>query len=187
MKTFFCAILCTSLIAFLPSCSGGEEKKVLSPRDSLVHFIDSMEQRIQANKSANMLDKNLANNALSAYQQFAMSYKKDSLTAWYLFRGADLASSALGIHEHALEMYDEIINNHPTFPKYPEALFLAGFISQDKMQNGERAKKYYDKLIANYPDHEFVDDAKAMMSFFGKSDEEIVKEFEKKNEEKMNK
>ena len=86
-----------------------------------------------------------------------------------------------------LAYYDIIITDYPKFPKYPETLFLAGFICQDKMQKGVEAKQYYDRLIKEFPKHEFVDDAQAMISFFGKSDEEIVREFEKRNENKMNK
>jgi hypothetical protein len=39
-------------------------------------------------------------------------------------------------------------------------------------------------LIEKYPDHPLSADAKQLISFFGKSDEEIIKEFESKNKVK---
>lgn len=176
-----------ALLTFtLFSCGGGAETKKLSEKDSLRSEIDTMEMKIEKVKASNQLDTKLAGLALDAYSRFAAKYKDDSLTPWYLYKAADLASSALGQHARGVDLYEQIIANYKSFPKYPECLFLAGFLSQDKLQDGTRAKKHYDELLAKYPNHDFADDAKAMMSFFGKSDEEIIKEFEKKNSEKMN-
>ncbi|MCC7303431.1 MAG: tetratricopeptide repeat protein [Bacteroidia bacterium] len=172
---------------FLFSCSGGENQPELSPRDSLVRKIDTIEMRITELKASNKLDKKLASAALEAYTQFAATYKTDSLTPWYLYKAADIASAALGDHKKAVDLYDIILAGHKKFPKYPDCLFLAGFISQDKLQNGIKAKEYYDELIRDFPDHDFVDDAQAMISFFGKTDEEIIREFEKKNQEMQKK
>ena len=187
MKTISLSLLLISLSLAFFSCDDGNVKSSLSPYDSLVKRIDSLEQKIEANKMSNLLDQKLAKSAIDAYQRFATTFKNDTMAPWYLFKAADLSSSALGMHQQGLAYYDIIITDYPKFPKYPETLFLAGFICQDKMQKGVEAKQYYDRLIKEFPKHEFVDDAQAMISFFGKSDEEIVREFEKRNENKMNK
>lgn len=183
-------ILKISAILFfliLASCGGDKEHPALTAKDSLRLRIDTLERKINEVKASNKLDVKLAGITLENYMRFASAYKDDSLSAWYLYRAADLASGALGQHARAVDIYEQIIANYKKFSKYPDCLFLAGFICQDKLQDGVRAKKHYDELIANYPNHEFTDDAKAMISFFGKSDEEIIREFEKKNEEKLNK
>ena len=150
-------------------------------------IIDSLEKRIEANKAANKLDLGLASAMVSAYDNFTRKYPKDSIGADYLFRAADISGNALQQFQQSASAYERIIFEYPAYPKMPEALFLAGFTYQDKLNNGVKAKEYYDKLLEKYPAHDLADDAKAMISFFGKTDEQIIEEFEKKNQEKMNK
>ena len=60
-------------------------------------------------------------------------------------------------------------------------MFYKAMIIGDMLHEDELAKKTYKEFIENYPDHPFVESAKASINFQGKTLEEVVKEFEKAN------
>ncbi|MBK6985368.1 MAG: hypothetical protein IPH32_11690 [Bacteroidetes bacterium] len=50
-----------------------------------------------------------------------------------------------------------------------------------KLNNEEEAAKYYRQVIREYPKSTFAEDAKAAIKNFGKTDEQLIQEFLKKN------
>ena len=50
-----------------------------------------------------------------------------------------------------------------------------------KLNNEEEAAKYYRQVIREYPKSAFAEDAKAAIKNFGKTDEQLIQEFLKKN------
>jgi hypothetical protein len=49
------------------------------------------------------------------------------------------------------------------------------------MNQKGKAKEYYEKVIDNYPDHVFAKEARVAIQHLGKTDEELIEEFEAKN------
>ena len=52
------------------------------------------------------------------------------------------------------------------------------------LNDDEQAKTIYEEVIAKYPTSTYANDAKAAIKNLGKTDEELIKEFKKKNGEK---
>jgi TolA-binding protein len=172
--------LIAGYLCFFAACSPDSGKEATgSPekRKELIAAIDSL-QKGMVNQQSLQVDKNTANNGIAAYSDFVKLFPEDSLSPEYLFRLSDL-SRATGDTRNAIDNLARICKSYPAFRKIPECLFLQGYYYQEYFNDTMHAKDFYLKLIANYPQHAFADDAKALLKTFGKSDEEIIKGFEK--------
>ncbi|MBI4930084.1 MAG: tetratricopeptide repeat protein [Bacteroidetes bacterium] len=170
-----------SLICFLPlavycfsSCSSGDTEK----KQRLISQIDSLQKKM-VNPQSLELDKNLAQQGMAAYEDFANKYPDDTLSPEYLFRVSDLARG-VGDNTKAMESLKQICKKYPNYKKIPECLFLQGYYYQEFFNDTVSAKGFYQELISKYPNHAFADDAKALMGMFGKSEADIIKGFEQK-------
>ena len=184
MKKNIVAYCLLSIVYFFSSCSSGKNENTGTPeeRKMLVATIDSLQKKM-FNQQTMELDKNLAAKGVATYQDFVKKFPDDSLSADYLFRSSDLFR-ALGDNKKAIENLGQICKSYPDFKKVPECLFLQGYYYQEFFNDTVHAKEFYNQLISKYPNHAFVKDAKALMNMFGKSEEDIIKGFEKKDQEK---
>lgn len=164
-------------VAFFYSCSNTEGP---DERQLLVTQIDSMQKKM-INPLTMEIDKNLVQSGITFYENFVNKYPDDSLSADYLFRVSDL-SRGVGDNAKALDVLKKICKNYPDYKKIPECIFLQGYYLQEFFGDTTGAKAFYQELIAKYPNHAFVDDANALMSMFGKSEADIIKSFEAKEQ-----
>ncbi|MBI4946313.1 MAG: tetratricopeptide repeat protein [Bacteroidetes bacterium] len=168
-------------ITVLFACSNGN-KDSSGEKQNMISQIDSLQKNMFNAKSME-LDKNLAFKGIAAYQDFVKKFPEDSIhSAEYLFRMSDLLR-AMGNYGKAIENLGQITKNYPSFKKLPECIFLQGYYSQEFFGDTIRAKEFYLQLISKYPTHAFAYDAKELMKMFGKSEQDIIKEFEKKEQE----
>ena len=177
MKAKLFAYCLLPIAYFIFSCGSGN--KANSEREKMISQIDSIGKKM-FDKTNMQMDKNLADKGILAFKDFAAKYPDDSLSAEYLFRMADL-QRAVNDSRSAIMTLADICKKYPDYKKVPDCIFLQGYYYQEFFNDTISAKSFYQNLIAKYPNHAFVDDAKAMMSMFGKSEEEIIMGFEKKN------
>jgi len=173
---FYCLL---SIVYCFSSCSSSLQDEASDEKQNMISKIDSMNEKMFDKKNME-LDKNLAFKGIAAYQAFVKKYPDDTLSAEYLFRMSDL-QRAVGDNRKAIESLAQICKNHTLYKKIPECLFLQGYYYQEFFNDTVSAKGFYQDLISKYPTHAFADDAKALMNMFGKSEEDIIKSFEKKN------
>src|ERR1051325_10382076 len=164
-------------VIMLASC-GGEQTKT-DERQTMIAKMDSINKQMFDKKSME-LNKDLAFKGITAFHEFAAKYPDESLSAEYLFRMADL-QRAVGDNGKAIQTLGEICKKYPSYKKVPDCIFLQGYYYQEFFKDTTMAKGFYQELLSKYPTHPFADDAKALMSMFGKSEEDIIKGFEKKN------
>ena len=170
------------------SCSSGKQEGAVDPEEKakLIAYIDSLKGKI-FNSQTMELDKILAAKAIVAYLDFVKKFPDDSVqSAEYLFLAADM-ERGMGDYGKAIGHLGQICKEYPSFKKTPECLFLQGYYYQDFFKDSLHAKEFYMQLISKYPDHGFADDARELMKTFGKTDEDIIKGFEKKDAEKKTK
>jgi TolA-binding protein len=143
----------------------------------MLNEISKMESSL---KSMQKVDSTAVTELLSAYQNFASRFPKDSLAPEYLYKAAGLA---VGFNRgtQAVDLYESIINEYPEYKKIPECYFMEAFAYENAIGNIAKASEYYNKFLAKYPEHDLADDAKAALKFLGKSPEEMVREFEQMN------
>jgi len=179
-KTFLYFAVIVSVLASCKSPNGKTETS--ADKDKLIASIDSFQKKM-FNPTSMQLNKDLAFKALNTYQDFVKKFPDDSIhSAEYLFRMSDL-SRAVGDHRKAIEYLGQITKTYPSFKKIPECIFLQGYYYQEYFNDTTSAKIFYNQIISKYPSHPFANDAKELMKMFGKSDQDIIKGFESKEQE----
>lgn len=162
---------------FLWQCGSRQEKEAGRIQKLEQEFYD-----LDPNLNAEMIRK--GDILLAAYLDFAGEIRDSASAPSYLFKAAEL-SLALDKVQQSLELFNRIIYQYPSYSRVPECLFLMGFIYENHLQNFGKAKEIYESFILRYPDHEFADDAALSIQNLGKTPEELVREFEKKNEVRL--
>lgn len=170
MKKILLYIFIGSII-IVASC-GNNKKQVLEK-------IYTLEKNIM-NDSTKAIDESKANAMTDAYMEYATKFPEDSLCPEFLFKAAQLQIS-LAAYNKAIENLDLIISKYSTFHKLAHAMFMKAFVLDYHIKDTFRALKAYQEFIARFPEHEFADDAQISITMLGKSDDEIIKEFENKN------
>jgi len=185
MKTvkgiFFAALLCGAM-----SCGNNEEQPVAvlkpkeTPRDLYLKQINRYEKEMHRSQT---LDPNTATIAVKAYDDFVKAFPNDSLSPDFIFKAAEI-STANQQYTQALMYYEMITTKYPSFKLVPESLYLQGYLLDNFLNDDAKAKLVYEQVIAKYPKLPYAADAKAAIRNLGKSDEELIREFEKKNKKK---
>ena len=171
----------------LLSCSGDTDIKV-EEADTVVDPIDTFEERVaEIDKHSAILfadslnfNPDAANQLLAAYEDYIKFHSFESNSKDYQFKAGELAK-ALNKPHIAIKHFNDLIERDPKHEKAPLSLFYKAMIIGDMLHEDELAKKTYQEFIDKYPDHPFVESAKASIKLQGKSLDEIVKGFEEKN------
>ena len=111
--------------------------------------------------------------------QLADKYPNDTLAAMPLYRAAEVVRALNDPVQTAL-IYQRVYNSYPSFSKAPEALFMLGFTFDEDLGDLDKAETTYNDFLQKFPNHSFADDTQMLLENLGKSDEEILKELEKK-------
>lgn len=108
----------------------------------------------------------------------------DSLAAEHLFNAADLYRG-VGDYEKALDTWYIVYKSYDRdgHPKAPHAMFQCGFTYDSVLNNKDLAKTLYKMFLKRYPDHALAKDAKLLLANLDKSPEDLIKEFQKKNQQ----
>ncbi|MCW3083044.1 MAG: hypothetical protein JWP12_410 [Bacteroidetes bacterium] len=144
------------------------------------HFVDVV-KKYEADMHKSMtLDPDLAVLGIKAYDDFVSHFPTDSLAPDFLFKAAEV-STAIKQYPQALMYYQTITTQYPTFKLAPESLYMQAFLMDNFLNEDDKAKPVYEQVIAKYPTLPYANDAKAAINNLGKSDEQLIKEFEAKN------
>jgi TolA-binding protein len=164
----------------LTSCNSNPEPEKLQD-ESQKHGIfeariATLEKQLYAD-TLGSLNKEQAAIAMSTYTEFVGQFPNDKKSPEYLFKAAQLAV-ALKKYEHAIEHYNAIEKDYKDHEKAPVSLFLKAFAYDNYLNDDAKAKETYELFIQKYPSHELVKDAQFSLQNIGKSDAELIKEFE---------
>lgn len=197
-KSFKLSALVISCLILLFSCSRNskreENKKPnVSENDSNTHLAknyltDCKKLFSDARKTDSILlsqtevNKISANNAIKAFTDFAYYCQNDSLSPVYLIKTAQVARAINNIPQAKLVL-ERCIETYPSFRNRPAAIFLLAQLYDDDtyLNNEQEAKRLYEQILSEYPKSEWAMSARGAIKFIGKTDIEIIKEFNKKN------
>jgi outer membrane protein assembly factor BamD (BamD/ComL family) len=190
-------IYITSFVFVVASCNSPKEepaKETVVPKDTVKTItVDTLAtkdcsvlyKRARTTDStlqkALEVDPALANKAIRAFTDYAFYCESDSSSPVFLIKTAQVAM-AINNPNQAKVVLDRCISNYPKFRNKPAAIFmLAELYDEQTLLNDEtEAKKLYEKLIEEYPKSEWAASAKGAIKLLGKTDEQIVNEFNKK-------
>ncbi len=126
------------------------------------------------------LNPRVGHAAIKAYTSYQEIYWKDTLCADFLFKAAEIADN-LENPVKAIALYQQCHDQYQMFPFRAECLFRIGNIYEYKLNDFNNAKDYYNDVIKFFPKSPMVESAKAALKNMGKSDADLIREFEKKN------
>jgi hypothetical protein len=149
-------------------------------RSMYVSMIDSAEKMLRSDKN---FDKNKALAAMKAYNDFAVTYPKDSMTAEYLFRASDLAQGT-GNYEQATIFLEQIISKYKGYPKYVDACFVCAFVYDSHLENvnhgADRARELYQFVADKYPQSPYASQALVLKKYIGMPDSVMLNDIMEK-------
>lgn len=185
-KLSFLSILFSA--AILMSCSSSSENN----NDNETAYvalekmsIESLEseiakrEKLVSEDSTGVDDKNAAD-LLEAYYVYADRFSNRANSADRLFKAAELAMS-LNHTPQAIKYFERVYNDYKDYEKRPYALFLQAFVLENQAMEYDRATEIYKEFIKLYPNHPMADDAEYSMMNMGKSPEELIEEFERRD------
>jgi tetratricopeptide (TPR) repeat protein len=147
-------------------------------KERYISIIDSLEAKAYAKKDE-PINSALGFSLVKFYAEFADHYSSDPKCADYLFKAGDISSN-LNAAQPAIEYYKKINEKYPNYEKAPLALFLQGFIYENQLNDTASAGKIYRQVIEKYPGTQVAKDAEASLIHLGKTPEQLIQEFEKK-------
>jgi len=130
--------------------------------------------------STGRLDLKKVNEFVNLIEIFVMVNPDNKQSPVYLKLAAEVLNS-IKVYPRAIEFYDWTLNRFPNSPQAAQALFMKGFTLDDGMKKKKLAKPVYEEFLRKYPKNDFADDTKFLLENINKSDEEIIKQFEKKD------
>jgi outer membrane protein assembly factor BamD (BamD/ComL family) len=178
-------ILVSTLILLAASCGNEEKKPVVQPPKELPReqFLAQIRHYESEMHKSMTLDPNMATIAVKAYDDFAKNFPDDSLTPDFIFKAGEI-STANQQYPQALMYYQTITTKYPAYKLAAESLYLQGYLLDNFLNDDPGAKLIYEQVIVKYPALSYAADAKAAIRNLGKSDEELIKEFQRKNKGK---
>lgn len=160
-----------------------EEPAVAELSKTLPADIMPLEKRIEAMSKAIydektfQIDFQTANDYILSTEAFALLNPSNEQTPGMLFKAGEIARSVRN-YPKALETYDWLINKYPKHEKAGQALFLKAFTLDNDLKQYSDAKKCYEQFIKSYPENDFADDAQILLDNIGKSENEIIEQFQ---------
>jgi len=184
MKNQFLAVLFFAFALIFSACV---TKKKLQTQDELIQRIIDLEQEL-INLNQSVRKGEIMLELAEAYEEYAIKKPNASDTVDKLFKAAQNYGS-IGEFLKATTILESIIESHPKTDFAKDAMFHVAYLysvmaQYDKEQSetyNNKSRKYYKMLIKEFPNDSMAEQAKALLSFIGKSDEELLEEIIKKN------
>ncbi len=169
-----------SFAAVLYACGNGEGSKEISAEERQSN-IELMEQSL-FNSNDKMFNDSIAAAVIAAYDEYASLYPQDPETPDFLFKAGEV-SLGLGKPLKSMAYFKKVYDMYPAFERAPYCLFLQAYVLDNHLNDDVRAGEIYADFMKKYPDHPMAKDAEFSILHLGKSDEELIKEFEEKLKE----
>ena len=154
------------------------EVKELDQKEILSKKIEALESRVYDKDSAPIPSD--MQELMLTYQEYGNQYKEDENSPTYYFKAGELAYG-MGKYDHSIDLFTKVVGTYEDFELNPTALFYVALVYHYQKKDIEAAKTVYERIIQFYPESQEAKDSAASINLLGKSDEEIIKEFQQKN------
>ncbi|MBN8697548.1 MAG: tetratricopeptide repeat protein [Bacteroidetes bacterium] len=174
----FYSVLCVALL--VSSCGSEKQQEnagTADDRSILLERIKTFEKELYV---AEKLDPIKADMAITSYSEFIEKFPDDSLTPDFLFKAGEVATANMQ-YKQAVGYYKGLTNRFPDYKYKEEAFYLQAHIWDNFLNNDDSARVIYEMVIQKFPTSHYAEDAKAAIQNLGKTDEQLIEEFKKKN------
>lgn len=112
-------------------------------------------------------------------ERYAVLLPEEKEAPNWLFQAGELAGS-LHQYDKTLALYKKVNEEFPNYEKSSQVLFMRAFTLDSELKRLDEAKVLYEAFIKKYPKDDFADDAQFLLDNLGKSEEELIRNFQKK-------
>lgn len=148
-----------------------------APRDTLLKQIAALEKELYASQQ---IDEKRATQVVSLYEKFYQNYHRYPEAADFLFKAGEVTEN-INQPYRAIDFYTHCYEEFPAFKFRAECLFRMANLYDYKLNNYIKAKALYEEVKVQFPKSQLAKDADAAIKLMGKSDQDMIREFEKKN------
>jgi tetratricopeptide (TPR) repeat protein len=153
-------------------------KTEVPSQEELQNQIKDMEKVLYASE---VLDVNKAKQMIRLYDLYHKNYYKDNICPDYLLKAGEISEN-ISQYNRAADFYRMCCTEYnDNFKLRGECLFRLANMYDYKLNDYIRAKQTYKQVIEQYPKTQLAKDADAAIKLMGKSDVDMVREFERKN------
>ena len=178
-------------LTLLVSCgsNSSEKKQEIVKADTTVVELDKCTKLFNEAKrfdnillKATVVNPDIAEKAINAFYDFATNCKTDSVAPVFLVKAGQVALS-INKYTQAQSFFIKCTDEFPNFKNRGAALFLLAqlYDNASMLNNESEARTIYEQIMRQYPNTPFANDSKACIKNLGKTDEQLVEEFLKKN------
>ena len=133
-----------------------------------------MEKDFAKTKNLQKIDPVLVRDLANEYANFSTLFPDDTNSPRMIYKAAVINLKYIGDQNKAIDLFIRLKEKYPKFSETPMALYTAAYIYNDLQKNYEKSKECYELLIKDYPDHYLTKEAKVLIQFVGKSDEQLL-------------
>lgn len=204
MKKISIILLAVGFVLVISSCNHNqaEEKSAIAPQTNdttkqkltelpppppetevpsqveLQKHIKEMEKELFASE---VLDVNKAKKMIRLYDTYHKHYNLDWECPDYLFKAGEICEN-INQYNRAAQFYKMCCYEYNDNFKYRSlCLFKLANVYDYRLNDYIRAKETYTQIIEQYPKTQLAQDARVAIKMMGRSDQDMVREFERKN------
>ena len=157
----------------------GIDKEKLEPQSAEARRIEisEMESELLDNKNMESQPNRVkADLLVKRYRDYISMNPRDSVSAEYLFKAADL-SIGIGNYESSINFLTRLTEDFPDYDKIVEIWLFKGFVFENYLNNHAEAVATYKRLIEKYPNHRLAKDAQSAIDNLTMTEEELLEKF----------
>ncbi len=172
-------IMAQAIKLAFPTFSKMSEVEANIPKNSkgIVENINEIRQNM-TDKETGRLDLKKANSYINYTEIYAMMQPKEKNVPELLQKAGEVARS-IRAYPKSIDIYDWILNKYGDTSFASQALFMKAFTFDNELNDKKKAKAYYEDFLKKYPKDSFADDTKFLLENIGKTNEDIIKSFNK--------
>lgn len=152
------------------------ERKIPA-REDLLKQIEALEKELYTSEQ---LDVAKAGKMVSLYELYYQNYHKYPEAPDFLFKAGEITEN-INQPYRSIDFYTKCYEEYPAFKYSAECLFHMANLYDYKLNNYVKAKALYEEVKVQFPKSQMAKDADAAIKIMKKSDQEMIKEFERKN------
>ena len=161
--------LIIAVAVVLASCANKKEEK-----NRMITKITGMEEKFSQSLKQKKIDPVLIRDLVNEYTNFSNQFPADTNSPRMIYKAAIINLKYIGDQNKAIDLFIRLKEKYPKFSETPMALYTAAYIYNDLLKNYEKSKECYELLIKDYPNHYLTKEAKVLIQFVGKSDEQLL-------------
>jgi tetratricopeptide (TPR) repeat protein len=146
-------------------------------REDLLKQIGALEKELYASET---LNEEKAKKIVSLYETYYQNYHKYPETPDFLFKAGEITEN-INQPYRSINFYTHCYEEYPAFKYSAECLFRMANLYDYKLSNYIKAKALYEEVKTQFPKSPLAKDADAAIKLMSKSDQDMIREFEKKN------